>query len=58
MHRTHQPCKQIWAHPLPIGHLLWQLEEGQPHLNFFIKKPNFRLNILDEGRLLNNESIA
>ncbi len=22
MHHTHQPCKQIWAHPLPNEHLL------------------------------------
>jgi len=32
MHHTHQPYIQIWAHPLPNGHLVWQLEEGQPHL--------------------------
>jgi len=24
MHRTHQPCNQIWAHPLPNGHPLGQ----------------------------------
>jgi hypothetical protein len=32
MHHTHQIYKQIWAHPLPNGHLLWQSGEGQPHL--------------------------
>ncbi len=30
MHHTHQPYKQIWACPLPNGHLLWQPGEGQP----------------------------
>jgi hypothetical protein len=53
MHRTHQRCKQIWAHPLPNAQLLWQLGEGQPHLKQKKKnkniKPNVRINILDEG---------
>ncbi len=48
MHCTHQPYKQIWAHPLPNGHLLWQLKERQPHFKpfyFFYNKPNVRINI-------------
>jgi hypothetical protein len=32
MHCTHQLCKQIWAHPLPNGHPLWQLKKGQSYL--------------------------
>jgi hypothetical protein len=60
MHYTHQPYKQIWAHPLPNGHLLWQLGEGQPHLKSKNKnkKPNVKLYILDEGYPLKNEGIA
>jgi hypothetical protein len=60
MHHTHQPYKQIWAHPLPNGHLLWQLKERQPHLKSKTKnkKPNVRLNILDEGYPFKNEGIA
>jgi hypothetical protein len=37
MHHTRQPYKQIWAHPLPNGHPLWQSKEKQPHLKFKIK---------------------
>jgi hypothetical protein len=59
MHSTHQPCKKLLAHPLPNGHLLGQLEEGQPLLKSKNKKkkPNVRLNILDEGYPL-HEGIA
>jgi hypothetical protein len=51
MHYTHQPYKQIWAHPLPNGHPLWQSEEGQLHLKPENKynKRNVRINILDES---------
>jgi len=51
MHRTHQPCNQIWAHPLPNGHLLRQSMKGQPHLKSKNKnqKPNVKMNILGEG---------
>jgi hypothetical protein len=51
MHRTHQPCKQIWAHTMPNGPL-WQSEKGQPHLKPKKNKynrPNVRINILNEG---------
>jgi len=61
MHRSHQCFKQVWAHPLPNAHPLWQLGEQQPHLNFFLKKnkkPNVRSNILDEGYPLHDENIA
>jgi hypothetical protein len=60
MHRTHQCCKQIWAHPLPNAHFLWQLREGQPHLKPKTKniKPNVRINILDENYALHDEGIA
>jgi hypothetical protein len=51
IHRTDQPYKQIWAHPLPNGYPLWQLEEGQPYLKKKNKynKLNVRINILDES---------
>jgi hypothetical protein len=61
MHHTHQRCKQIWAHPLPNAHLLWQPGEGQSHLKFKKKKnikPNVRINILDECYALHDEGIA
>jgi hypothetical protein len=60
MHHTHEPCKQIWAHPLPNEHHLKKLGEGQPHLKSKnkTKKPNVRINILDEDYPLHNESIA
>jgi len=62
MHHTHQPYKQIWAHPLPNGHLLWQLWGGGGQPTTFEKKRKkklkVRLNIMDEGYPLNNESIA
>jgi len=54
-------CKQIWAHPLPNAHPLWQLGEGQPHLKLKIKKrkkTNLRFNVLDEGSPFNNEGIT
>jgi hypothetical protein len=53
----HQPYKQIWTYLLPNVHLLWQLREGQPHLKSKIKnkKPNVKLNILDEGFHFKNE---
>jgi hypothetical protein len=59
MHCTHQPCKQIWAHPLPNGHLLGQPKEGQPNMKLKNKnkKPNARINI-DEGYALHNDGIA
>jgi hypothetical protein len=59
MHHTHQPCKQIWAHPLPNGHL-GQPKEGQPHLKSKNKnkKPNAKFNILNEGYPLHNEGIT
>jgi hypothetical protein len=60
MHHTHHPYKQIWAHPLPNGHLLLQLKEGQPHLKSKNKnkKPNVKFNILNEGYPLDDEGIA
>jgi hypothetical protein len=60
MHHPHQSYKQIWVHPLPNGHLIWQPWEGQPHLKSKSKskKPNVRLNILDEGYPFKNESIT
>jgi len=60
MYCTHQPYKQIWVHPLPNGHPLWQLGEGQRHLKFKKKnkKPNVKLNILNEGYPLHDEGIA
>jgi hypothetical protein len=60
MHCTHQLCKQIWAHPLPNGHPLGQSEEGQPHLKSKNKnkKPNVKLNIMDESYPLYDEAIT
>jgi hypothetical protein len=63
MHHTDQRCKQIWTHPLPNAHLLWQLGDKQPHLKPKKQKkqnikPNVRINILDEGYTLHNEGIA
>ncbi len=62
MHCIYHPYKQIWAYPLPNGHLLLQLGEGQPHLKLKKtkqkKKPNVRFNILDVGYPLDDESIA
>ncbi len=51
MHCTHQPYKKIWAHPLPNGHPLWQLEEGQSYLKpkTQYNKPSVKINILNEG---------
>jgi hypothetical protein len=60
MHHTHQPCKQILAHPLPNWHLLGQPREGQPHLKSKNKnkKPIVKLNVLDEGYPLHDEGIT
>jgi len=60
MHRTHQPYKQIWAHPLPNGHSLRQLGEGATTFEFLKKNQEtyVKINILDEGYPLHDQGIA
>jgi hypothetical protein len=60
MHCTHQPYNQFWAHSLPNGHILWQFGgRGRGGATTSkSKKPNVKLNILNEGYPLNNEGIA
>jgi hypothetical protein len=57
MHHIHQPYKQIWAHPLPNGHLVGKPKEGQPHLKSKTKNLMW-INILDEGYALHDEDTA
>jgi hypothetical protein len=56
MHRTHQCYKQIWAHPLPNAHLLWQPKERQPHLK--PKKQKQELTLWMKVNPMYNEGIA
>jgi len=59
MHCTHQPYKQIWAHPLPKWTPSMVIGGGATTSEIFKKKkPNVKLNIMDEGYPLNNEGIT
>jgi hypothetical protein len=55
MHHIHQPYKQILAHPLFDGHLLWHPHLKSKNKN---KKPNVKLNTVDESYPLNNDGVA